>query len=609
MNIVDSKTTLSRVRPLLSKTTLRVLQIVKLLFIIALFVGVVVVMYFLRIPILSLNIWSASIYGLILVLYSGAQYVMALLNFNFQKKKLLSEGNEYIDTVTLVVGYREDAEYFRKCLVSVLKTSSKAIVVVDGNDPDDMYMKDIFDDVFKNMSKKSLVVKEMPTAKTIRKLLLDTPAVITTETTETNYICVLQPHNGKRHVLYTGFLIAETMPDAQFLLATDSDTILHDDAVSVLRRSFWDSKTGAVTGDVRIFNRFDSVISVLSYIRYWFAGNIERGAQSYVGCVTCVSGPLGMYRIKVLNEIRDEWLNQTFMGQECSFGDDRHLTTCTLSKGYNVHFQPLAHCSTETPTNLLRFYKQQTRWIKSSLRERSFSFRWILDRPLWLTVEMAYQIFYPLLLSGVLVNVLFVETITKPLSWDLVFYLAVSSILMFVKSLSAAVSERNPLYLLFWLYPFIYIFLLIPARLEAVILFKDISWGTSARSSGEIAKSTIDAKVVFPALWTTALMSGVGIGIWNGFKNGRYWQVLSLISEISFVTIFFLAMWATVTARKNALKNNALKNNALKNNTLKNNTLKNNTLKNNTLKKSIKIPPRNSPANSPKNSSDIQNSR
>lgn len=46
----------------------------------------------------------------------------------------------------------------------------------------------------------------------------------------------------------------------------------------------------------------------MSALRYWFAFNVERAADSYFGVVSCISGPLGLYKKAILDEVKETWI-------------------------------------------------------------------------------------------------------------------------------------------------------------------------------------------------------------------------------------------------------------------------------------------------------------
>lgn len=82
------------------------------------------------------------------------QSIFSYLNLRKVKKLRNKRSNDWtgISTGLLVVGYREDPELLKNCLESItnLKYSKneKFIMVVDGNEEEDIYMGEIFSKVF-----------------------------------------------------------------------------------------------------------------------------------------------------------------------------------------------------------------------------------------------------------------------------------------------------------------------------------------------------------------------------------------------------------------------------------------------------------------------------
>ena len=113
----------------------------------------------------------------------------------------------------------------------------------------------------------------------------------------------------------------------------------------------------------------------MQWARYWLAFHIEKASQSPYSSVTCCSGPFSAYRKEYLMEYLDEWNNQYFLGNKCTYGDDRGLTTLMLRNGYKVRFSKYAMCLTNVPTTLKIFIKQQIRWKKSFIRENYYLFK------------------------------------------------------------------------------------------------------------------------------------------------------------------------------------------------------------------------------------------
>lgn len=239
-----------------------------------------------------------------------------------------------------VVGYREDSTLFTQCLESVqmLKYPDpfKIVVVIDGDEEEDKEMAMVFKKVFPHCPIVGLpelpslafqtMKKEVENDAGEKKVQLDYDQIIRdtyTLPTDTMAVCYLQPHRGKRHAMYTAFRVLMAS-GCDAVMSTDSDTKFDPHAMQEMESAlYWFPNIGAAAGDVRIWNAKDSLLSFMSSLRYWMAFNIERSAQSFNRSVTCVSGPMGVYRSHVLREILEDWITQTFLGMECTYGDDR----------------------------------------------------------------------------------------------------------------------------------------------------------------------------------------------------------------------------------------------------------------------------------------------
>jgi hyaluronan synthase len=233
-----------------------------------------------------------------------------------------------------VVGYREEPNLFTQCLESVKNLNYpdpfKIVVVVDGDEEQDKEMAMLFQKVFPNCPIVGL--PELPSEAFQRIKLADEETAIDydqlirdtyTLPTDEIAVCYLQPHKGKRHAMYTAFRVLMAA-GCEAVMSTDSDTKFDPNAMLEMESALhWFPNIGAAAGDVKIWNWSDSVLSFMSSLRYWMAFNIERSAQSFNRCVTCVSGPMGIYRSHVLKEILDKWITQSFLGMECTYGDDR----------------------------------------------------------------------------------------------------------------------------------------------------------------------------------------------------------------------------------------------------------------------------------------------
>lgn len=372
----------------------------------------------------------------------------------------------------LVVGHREDPHYFRVCLQRILRilmedaACSTVFIMIDGNEPEDDYMLEIARQVFVDTNFGSWKLDQP---------LHDDRLNLLQSILRTKVICIAQPQRGKRHAMYTALWAAIQMR-MPYLLVTDSDTWIDVHAPYYLKTLLDENEdVAATTGSVKIYN-ISNLLSFLIDLKYWFAFNLERAAQSHFSCVSCVSGPLGMYRLQAVAPVLEEWINQTFLCQPATFGDDRHMTNLILREGGKVLYTHKAFCYTETPDSLSRWFTQQTRWGRSFFREYLISIKSFYKISWWLVYDMTYLTFYSLFLF-VFALIMFLD-----LSIPSLFVIITTSIVVaFARALYAILLERDIKYAFFAFFGIIYFTFLLPLKIWAALSLWFNNWGTSSR--------------------------------------------------------------------------------------------------------------------------------
>lgn len=161
-------------------------------------------------------------------------------------------------------------------------------------------------------------------------------------------------NKGKREALYTAIEEAK----GEIIVTVDSDTIVDSEALKHIGAYFVDKNVGALTGNIRVEND-KSFLTKMIDIRYWLSNNFERKYQGAYGGIICNSGVLSAYRKEILIRLKDEYLNQTFLGQRCTYGDDRHFTTLFLKYGHKVKYCKEAKARTYVPETVKDYYTQQ----------------------------------------------------------------------------------------------------------------------------------------------------------------------------------------------------------------------------------------------------------
>lgn len=290
---------------------------------------------------------------------------------------------------------------------------------------------------------------------------------------------------------------ADSWPD-QIVVTVDSDTILHDrSAICEITRRFADEKVDAVTGDVRVENRRANLLSYLISLRYWMAFHQERAAQSLFGVMLCCSGPFSAYRLSSLLEQAERYTSQSFLGKECTFGDDRHLTNLILANGGRAVFEPRARAHTFVPTRIGEYLTQQLRWNKSFYREILWTARFAHRRNPYMAVDLALQTVLPFLLIVALAWT--VRSAIVDGAHHLADYALLLAAVSALRAGYGMLRTRTLGYAAFVCYGVIHVALLMPVRFAALATMRSTGWGTR-KSAGDEDASQASAPTPVPQL-------------------------------------------------------------------------------------------------------------
>lgn len=284
-----------------------------------------------------------------------------------------------------------------------------------------------------------------------------------------------QDNAGKREAMYLG--LNQSRKDSDVIFFSDSDTVWNKHAAKrLVDKLLQDEATAAVTGEVAVLNHEHSVMTRLIGMRYHMAFAYERASQSFFKTVTCISGPLGAYKRDVLESVKEDFISQTFMGKRCTYGDDRHLTNLVLMQGHKVRYAAKAKCYTQAPTKFFSLLKQQSRWGKSYWRELLWQMKALPKHGAYLWYDFIVTAILPFLLIGSvafhLVEAAFGNTEA------LVALFITIGLMSFVRILDPMIRQRDPWYLLFVLYAFIYFLVLLPVKVLALLTITSGQWGT-----------------------------------------------------------------------------------------------------------------------------------
>ncbi|MFI5330448.1 MAG: glycosyltransferase [Desulfobaccales bacterium] len=185
------------------------------------------------------------------------------------------------------------------------------------------------------------------------------------------------PENrGKKAALYAGF----TRGRGEVFVTVDSDSVIEPDALRHLVAPLQqDEQIGAVAGNVKVFNRHQSLIGKMQGVRFV---NLDylRAAQSRYRTVICTPGSLSAYRREALRPHLEAWLHQTFLGAPCPHSEDRALTNFILRGGYYTCYQRPAVVYTLVPETYKGVCNMYLRWERGNVRESAVQLGYLFTR-------------------------------------------------------------------------------------------------------------------------------------------------------------------------------------------------------------------------------------
>lgn len=229
------------------------------------------------------------------------------------------------------------------------------------------------------------------------------------------------PENcGKKRALATALLQAR----GSIVAFADSDSVWARDAVELAVPIFLaDENVGAVSGHCRALNGGENILTKIQ--DSWYEGqfSVRKAFESVFGSVTCVSGPLAIFRLSAIYNYLPAWGADTFLGQEFRFATDRTLTAFVLGGSYlgprilpayastpfsqpkyperdwKIVYSKSAKAWTNVPSTFKGMVRQQVRWKKSFIRNIFVTGRFYWRRPflpaLFYYVHVAFVILGP----------------------------------------------------------------------------------------------------------------------------------------------------------------------------------------------------------------------
>lgn len=276
---------------------------------------------------------------------------------------------------------------------------------------------------------------------------------------------------GKREALARGTLMARH----ELVVFVDSDSFLDPFAIRNVIQPFKDAKMGGVSGRTDVANTYTNALTKMQAVRYYIAFRIMKAAEGYFDAVTCLSGPLSCYRKDLVMTHMDAWLNQKFLGEKATFGDDRSMTNLIL-RNHRTGYQDTAVCNTIVPNTHRIFLKQQMRWKRSWLRESLIAAGFMWKKEPFMALSFYMGVLVPLLAPViVLYNLIYIPLAHRVFPGTFIIGICLMALLMSMAQLLLRKSSTWIFGLWFCLY---YEAVLLWQMPIAWVTFWKTTWGT-----------------------------------------------------------------------------------------------------------------------------------
>ena len=281
-----------------------------------------------------------------------------------------------------------------------------------------------------------------------------------------------QPQNlGKRDAMARGAKEAKH----ELLVFVDSDSFLDPFAVRNIVQPFKDKEMGGVSGRTDVANTYTNALTKMQAVRYSIAFRVMKAAEGYFDAATCLSGPLSCYRKDLVLKYMDAWLNQRFLGQKATFGDDRSMTNFILRRNRTT-YQDSAVCMTIVPRSYSVFLRQQMRWKRSWLRESLIASRFMWKKEPFMSLGFYMGVLVPIAAPVVVIyNLLFVPIMHRVFPVSFVVGMLMMALLM---SMAQLLIRRSTTWIYAMWFCIYYEAVLLWQMPVAWVTFWKTTWGT-----------------------------------------------------------------------------------------------------------------------------------
>lgn len=182
-----------------------------------------------------------------------------------------------------------------------------------------------------------------------------------------------QQNEGKTKTI----LNALSQSKSEIVIIVDSDTLLANSAIRELMACLGDNRLGAVGGPASVRNPNDNALTNFQVYIYFLGFQLGKTIENQTRTVGVIGGYLFAIRRSIFEEIRPDLEARNWFGVKVKDGEDRFITHQILMRGHGTYMDMEAKCWTTVPNTFLKYWGQQLRWRRTTIRDFFYTIRMI----------------------------------------------------------------------------------------------------------------------------------------------------------------------------------------------------------------------------------------
>ena len=164
---------------------------------------------------------------------------------------------------------------------------------------------------------------------------------------------------------------------AEIVTIVDSDTLLHERAIRELMACLGDPRLGAVGGTASVRNPNDNALTNFQVFLYYIGFQLGKSIENTTRTVGVIGGYLFAIRREIFEDIRPDLEARNWFGVKVKDGEDRFITHNILLRGHGTYMDMESVCWTTVPNTFRKYWGQQLRWRRTTIRDFFFTLRQI----------------------------------------------------------------------------------------------------------------------------------------------------------------------------------------------------------------------------------------